>query len=258
MPADDSLNATAWAQTSVEHDMVTREIYRVAREKLLKALHDPHWNALPRDARNPHGTKGLKPAVILDVDETVLDNSVYQARLIRDRHEYNDASFAAWVKEEAGTPIPGALAFTRFAARHGVQVIYLTNRDKSLDQATLDNLRKQGFPVHGKYAFLGLGTYVKGCEQIGSQKSCRRELVGRHYRVLMEFGDQLGDFLTVLSNTPKGRRDAVKPYVGWFGSRWFMLPNPEYGSWLPALFHNVWAQPQEQRRREILKHLHYK
>ncbi len=256
VPPDDSLDAVAWSQTAVEHDMLTREIYRNAQGKLLQALHDHTWDALPHDERSG-SLEGLKPAVILDVDETVLDNSAYQARLIRDHAFYNDASWAAWTKEEAATAIPGALAFTRFAARHGIAVIYLTNRDKSLDAATLANLRKLGFPVHGKYAFLGLGTYVKGCEQIGTQKTCRRKLVGRHYRVLMQFGDQIGDFTGVIANTPQGRRKAARAYMPWVGERWFVLPNAQYGSWQPALFHNDWQQPAEQRRKQMLEHLRY-
>lgn len=248
VPPDDNLNATVWVQTAIEHDLIYREIYRIAREKLLKALHDRHWDALPHDVRSGPVAR-LQPAVILDVDETVLDNSAYEARLIKRHQAYNEATWAAWVKEEKARAEPGALAFTRFAARHGITVFYLTNRAKDLDTATLGNLRKAGFPIQGKQVFLGLGTYVKGCELIGSQKTCRRKLIGRKYRVLMQFGDQIGDFLTVLSNTPAGRARAVKPYMAWFGERWFVLPNPTYGAWEPALFNNDWSQPERVRRQ---------
>lgn len=244
---DDLLQATVWTQLAVEHDLIFLEVYRDAKERLLGALQDPSWDALPHDERTGP-VAGLEPAVVLDVDETVLDNSPYEARLIRDHKSYNDATWADWVKEEKARALPGAVDFTQFAARHGVRVFYLSNRPQELDQATLDNLRQLGFPVQGD-AFLGLGTFVKGCELIGSQKTCRRQLIARHYRVLMQFGDQVGDFLTVLNNTPEGRREAVKPYLGWFGERWFVLPNPMYGSWEPAVFNNIWAQPATDRRR---------
>ena len=65
---------------------------------------------------------GLPPAVVLDIDETVLDNSPYQARLIRDGKAYDDASWAAWCKEERARALPGAVAFTQFAAAHGIAV----------------------------------------------------------------------------------------------------------------------------------------
>ena len=97
--------------------------------------------------------------------------------------------------------------------------------------------------------FLGLGTFVEGCEQDGSEKNCRRQLAGRKYRVLMQFGDQLGDFAQIVANTPEGRAQLHDQYAGWFGERWWMLPNPTYGSWEPALFNNEWRQPREARRQ---------
>ena len=148
--------------------------------------------------------------------------------------------------------LPGVVAFTQFAARHGIAVIYISNRAKDLDQATLANLRKAGLPVSGPEAFLGLGTFVEGCEQIGTEKGCRRQLVSRKYRVLMQFGDQIGDFVTVSANNAAGRRRAMAPYLDWVGRRWFVLPNPTYGSWEPALFNNDWsASPAERRQQKI-------
>ena len=97
--------------------------------------------------------------------------------------------------------------------------------------------------------FLGLGTVVEGCEQNGSEKNCRRRLAGQKYRVLMQFGDQIGDFVQVVSNTREGRDQLYDEYNDWFGERWWMLPNPTYGSWEPALFNNEWAQPREARRQ---------
>lgn len=247
---DDNLDATLWTQRAAEHDLVLREIYRNATEKLLRALHDPTWDALPReDRQGGQAVSDLPPAVILDVDEAVLDNSPYQARLIRSGEEYSEFTWAQWVREEAAKALPGAVAFTQFAAHHGVAVYYLTNRAKDLDEPTLDNLRKAGLPVASDDVFLGLGTVVKGCEQFGSDKGCRRRLVGRTHRVLMQFGDQLGDFVDVIANTVDHRADAMKPYQDWIGERWWVLPNPTYGSWIPATFNNDWTQSREQRRK---------
>jgi acid phosphatase len=136
-------------------------------------------------------------------------------------------------------------------------VIYLSNRAQGLDAATLANLRKRGFPVSGPEAFLGLGTSVPGCTQHGADKGCRRQLVSRGYRVLMQFGDQLGDFVDVAANTEAGRKQAVASYLGWIGTRWFVLPNPTYGSWQPALFGNDWHEAPAQRRRQIIEALRY-
>lgn len=247
-PADDNLNAVAWTQAAVEHDLIYLQTFRDAQARLLAALKDPGWDALPKDDRLAPA-KGLKPAVVLDIDETVLDNSPYQARLVKSGGEYDEAAWAAWCKEERARALPGAVAFTQFAARHGVAVIYISNRAKDLDQATLANLRKAGLPVAGPGSFLGLGTFVPDCEQNGTEKGCRRQLIGRQYRVLMQFGDQLGDFLSVTANTPEARARQVAPYLDWVGTRWFVLPNPTYGSWEPALFGNDWSAPRQARRQ---------
>src|SRR3546814_12426805 len=88
----------------------------------------------------------------------------------------------------------------------------------------------------------------RGCEQHGSEKKCRRRLAGREYRVLMQFGDQLGDFVEVADNTQAARAALLDEYGDWFGERWWMLPNPTYGGWEPALFDNDWALPRPERR----------
>lgn len=246
-PPHDGLNATVWYQTSVERDLVYRQAYRNAGDKLAAALVDKHWDALPKEDRSNDPSK-LPPAIIVDVDETVLDNSPDQVRQIRDNREFNEADWGEWVEQRAAKALPGAVEFLKAAAAKGVTVFYISNRDASLSAATVDNLRKDGFPLASDDQFLGLGTVVDGCEQEGSEKSCRRQLVGRKYRVLMQFGDQVGDFVYVLANTPDGRRAAVAPYIDWIGERWWALPNPTYGSWEPALFNNAWNQPAAARR----------
>lgn len=249
--ANDNLNAVAWSQTAIEHDLIYLQVYRDAQSRLLTALKNPHWDALAANDRVAPSA-GLKPAVVLDVDETVLDNSPYQARVVRSGGEFNEADWQAWCKEEAARALPGAVAFTQFAASHGIAVIYISNRLKLLDQATLANLRKVGLPVAGGNALLNLGTAVAGCRQVGSSKGCRRQLISRKYRVLMQIGDQIGDFVDVSTNTDPGRQQAMAPYLGWIGQRWFVLPNPTYGSWESALFNNDRkASPDQQRGLKI-------
>jgi len=255
-PADDNLNAVAWSQTAIEHDLIYLQTYRDAQARLMAALADKQWDALPKDDRVAP-VKDLKPAVVLDIDETVLDNSPYQARLIKSGGEYNEADWAAWCNEQRARALPGVVEFTQFAAKHGIAVIYISNRAKDLDQATLANLRKAGLPVAGPESFLGLGTFVEDCEQIGTEKGCRRQLISHKYRVLMQFGDQIGDFVTVLANNAEGRQKAMKPYMDWVGTRWFVLPNPTYGAWEPALFNNDYTAPRDERRRQKIQSLRF-
>lgn len=246
-PADDNLNAVLWVQGSAEYQAVGQTIYRAAADKLDIALKEKNWDALVPAERGNAAT-GLPPAVIMDIDETVLDNSPYQARLVRDGLEYDEATWDQWVAEKKAKPLPGVVDFAKAATAKGVTILYLSNRAEHLQAATLENLRATGMPVKDDSVFLGLGTFVKDCEQNGSEKNCRRQLAGRNYRVLMQFGDQLGDFAQIVANTPDGRAKLYAEYADWFGERWWMLPNPTYGSWEPALFNNAWNQPRAVRR----------
>ena len=251
--AHDNLNAVAWMQTSVEYRALSEQTYRAATEQLDKALKEKHWDALVPEERgftlDDRRAAGLKPAVVLDVDETVLDNSPYQARLIRDDADYDEVTWAQWVAEKKAKPLPGVVDFAKAANAKGVTLLYISNRAVHLKEATLANLRAAGLPVADDSVFLGLGTVVEGCEQHGSEKNCRRKLAGQKYRVLMQFGDQIGDFVQVASNTREGRNQLYDEYNDWFGERWWMLPNPSYGSWEPALFNNEWALPRDARRQ---------
>ena len=252
--ANDNLNAVAWVQTSVEYRAISEQTYRAAAEQLDRALKEEHWDALVPDERGNAAT-GLKPAVVLDVDETVLDNSPYQARLIRDEAEYDEVTWDQWVAEKKAKPLPGVVDFAKAANAKGVTLVYISNRAVHLKDATIANLRAEGLPVKDDSVFLGLGTHLEGCEQNGSEKLCRRKLAGQTYRVLMQFGDQLGDFAEIVSNTPKDRDALYAEYADWFGERWYMLPNPTYGSWEPAVFNNAWDQPAADRRKAKLDSL---
>ena len=250
----DNLNAVAWVQTSVEYRAITTQTFRAAADHLDAALKEKHWDALVPDERG-NAAIGLKPAVVMDVDETVLDNSPYQARLIRDGKEYDEISWDQWVAEKKAKPLPGVVDFAKAAAEKGVTILYISNRAVHLKEATLANLREAGLPVADDSVFLGLGTVLEGCEQNGSEKNCRRRLAGQKYRVLMQFGDQIGDFVQVEANTREGRQALFDEYDDWFGERWWMLPNPTYGSWEPALFNNAWDQPaaaRTQAKRDAL------
>ena len=251
VPANDNLNAVLWVQRAAEYDAVSHTVYRGAADKLDAALKEANWDALVPAERGNAAT-GLPPAVVMDVDETVLDNSPYQARLVHDGASYDETTWDLWVAEKKAKPVPGVVDFAKAAAAKGVTILYISNRAEHLQAATIANLKAEGLPVKDESVFLGLGTFVERCEQNGSEKLCRRKLAGQKYRVLMQFGDQLGDFAEIVANTPKDRDALYDEYADWFGERWFMLPNPTYGSWEPAVFNNAWDQPADARRKAKL------
>ena len=244
---NDNLNAVAWVQRSAEYAATTTTLYHAAAAQLDAAL--ASGQSALAEGEQSAGSEKLPPAVIMDVDETVLDNSPYQARLVMNGKEFDDLTWDQWVAEKKAKPVPGVVEFAKAADAKGITVLYISNRAEHLQAATLANLRAVGLPVKNEEVFLGLGTFVADCEQNGSEKLCRRTSAGRKYRVLMQFGDQLGDFVQILSNTPEARAGLSNKYASWWGQRWWMLPNPTYGSWEPALFNNDWTQPRDTRRQ---------
>jgi len=228
--AHENLNAVLWVQTSLEFEASALQAYRLAQLQLDTALADPTWTA----ALEQQGDASkLPPAVIVDVDETVLDNSYYQARMIRDNTAYATATWDPWVAEAHATAVPGALEFTQHAAKKGVTVFYVTNRTASLEAPTRKNLAAVGFPLAD-----GVDTVlVRGerPEWNASAKGPRRAFVAKAYRILMLIGDDLGDFVVNASGAPAERRSHTAAQSEWWGRRWIMIPNPTYGSWEQAI-----------------------
>lgn len=225
-----NLNAVIWMQTAVEYEASALQAYRLAQLQLDAALADPAWTAAIEQKGD---ASKLPPAVVLDIDETVLDNSYYQARMIRDNTAFADATWDPWVQEARATAIPGAREFTQYAAQKGVTVFYVTNRTTNLEAATRRNLTAEQFPLSTTTDTV----LVRGerPEWSSSGKSERRAHVARDYRILMLVGDDLGDFVVDPTGTPQERRTRTELYDGWWGRRWIMLPNPTYGSWERAV-----------------------
>lgn len=227
--SDPTLQATLWVQHAAEFDALTLETYQTAQRRLPELLSDSTFTAA---VEQDGPVSELPAAIILDVDETVLDNSPYQARLIQKNQSYSSESWNAWAREADADAIEGALALTNFAADHGATVFYVTNRSSKIEDATRRNLENAGFPMKA-----GTDVLLTKGEREGwsSDKTSRREYIARNYRIVMLFGDNLGDFLNVDGLTEKQRDELIRRYRDRWGSSWFMLPNPVYGSWESAM-----------------------
>src|SRR5215469_10946723 len=235
-PTYENLNAVLWMQTAVEHKAATTQTYRLAQVALLQGLRDPHWTA----ALEQNGDfDKLPPAVILDLDETVLDNSILEARIITSAEGYTRDAWNKWMEERNAGLVPGAMDFLQFAHANGVTPIYITNRvcDSSKeDDSTVQNLRKLGVPLDSSVDRLLCAKDSKD-----NDKGPRRRLVVAKYRILLLFGDQLGDFLSIPASEANlaGREKLYEAHQSLWGERWFQLPNPMYGSWEAALSYTV-------------------
>ncbi len=236
-PADDRRHAIGWVRHSSEYQALCTMVFTAARARLepiiaaARADHLRDWSAMPADEFLGNDG-GQPPAVIFDLDETLLDNSAYELRQMLAGASYDDSTWLAWSGEARARAIPGAVEFTRWLDLRGVRVYYISNRSQIERDATLANLRALGFPVDGDGGNLLLRDDAAG---FGRDKVSRRQLVDREHRVIAQFGDNLGDFLGGVLADDATRRARVSPYQSWWGERWFVLPNPMYGSWLEAI-----------------------
>ena len=225
---EQNIMSVLYQQTAAERLAGSLQTFRSAKQALDNALADPSWSALPGQ-----DIQGKKPAIIVDVDETVLDNTAYEARMILDGTKYPEG-WVSWGKEAAATEVPGAKDFLNYAAAKGVTIFYVTNRVVELKEATKKNLTKLG--IHWDQTKETV--LMRGENNWDSDKGPRRTLVGNKYRVLLMAGDNLGDFVDAKDNnlSPSNRANIVKDYADHWGVKWFMLQNIAYGDWEGALY----------------------
>lgn len=244
-----NLNATLWQQTAVEYDGLTRGMYRLAEQMLAPALEDSTWTAsLEQAEQGADAYRAKPPAVVLDVDETVLDNSPYQARLVLDNETYDSASWQAWCREASASAVPGALAFTRAAEEKGVQVIYLTNRDAAVEEPTRANLQRLGFPMDPDEDVLLTQGEIPAWK--ASDKIPRRQAVAENYRIVLLIGDNFGDFASEVDTSIAEREQKAATFDRYWGTRWIVLPNPQYGSWEGATYDFNYGASSLQKLRD--------
>lgn len=239
--AREQVSATLWMQRAEEYRIASESVFRLATERLPALVREPGSAAIEQVGDAKAWAK-LNTAIIVDLDETVLDNSYYQARQIRAGAEYDEASWQVWMQEAAATAVPGAVEFLQAASRAGHRIFYITNRAcaplPSIDDpcpaktATRKNLQRLGLPdADYPDALMLRGSHP---EWRTSDKTSRRAWVASRYRVIALFGDDLNDFMP-RADYAKRRNE----FADFFGRRWFLLPNPIYGSWERAVLGGV-------------------
>lgn len=224
-------SATLWMQNAAEYRALTSTIYQTATSNLGMAIADSYWTAYPN--QQERNIQKKSPAVILDVDETVLNNSPFQARMIEQNSSFDPEQWNSWVMEANADPVPGALAFTKRAAQEGVAVFYITNREAKVEVGTRENLEKLGFPLtEDEDRILSQNERSSWT----SDKIDRRAFVAEKHRILMIIGDDLNDFISAKGVTQQERREITEQHQDKWGRQWYVLPNPVYGSWENALY----------------------
>ena len=229
-PPGRSLDANLFVQTSAEYRACCLQAYNLASMRLKAALAAAH---------EPAG----RLAVVLDLDETVLDNGAFQSMMLRSRLAYDQRLWDLYEAEhwDKWELVPGAKEFILEATKAGVNVIYVSNRNEKFRDQTKRGLERLGLP-------LADDTLLK-LASTTSDKTARRAEAEKAYRVVLHVGDNLRDFdesfrapslaadadAAALAAAIRRRKDLVDQHAKDWGDRWIVLPNPIYGEWMKPL-----------------------
>ena len=214
IPVNGKLFSTAFMQTAGEYRAMCYQTYHFARLSLDNMMLTGKY---------------ARPVIVTDIDETILNNSAYEAHRTLKGLDYSVDSWYEWTSKSAADTIPGALGFFQHAASKGVEAFYITNRDERERAATLKNLVRFGFPnADSAHLLLRENT---------SSKESRRQRLMQDHTILMLLGDNLADLHSLFDKKSVAERNNnVDQLSGEFGIRYIVLPNPIYGDWESALY----------------------
>ena len=228
-----------WVKHAAEYQALAAQVFRDATDDLPAYISDKSWSAMPGYG----GMSELPPAIILDIDETVINNIDFQLAYER---PYSNHKRDAWSKNHDSVAIPGAKQFVEAARKAGVTVFFVTGRPceplEGIDdpcpqkQTTIDDITELGIDVNPEHLMLS-----DEHPDWDREKLVRRELIAESYRVIMIIGDDLTDFVPcsrkkihtpcTTGATHATRAEALQTYNDYWGNGWYILPNPMHGSW---------------------------
>lgn len=214
-PNEHMVMAVMYQQTAAEYRALCFQAYNLAHFMLDRDLDNKKIN-MPR-------------CVVLDIDETVLDNSPYEAKCILEKLIYPN-KWSEWITKASAKPVPGALDFIKYARANGVEVYYVTNRKENERESTIENLKNAGFAtVDTDHLLMRNET---------SSKEIRRAKIKETRHISLLFGDNLADFTDVFDGklSVQERFNSVEKLKKDFGTRFIVLPNPMYGDWEGAVY----------------------
>ena len=225
--------STLWYQKAAETKALYLQGYNVATDRLKEILQTP--------SDKPY-------SIVLDLDETVLDNSPYQVQNVKDGTAFNPKDWDVWVKKAAAKAVPGAKDFLQYADQNGVQIYYISDRTTSQVDDTIKNLEKEGIPVQGRDHLMFLEDGVKS-------KEGRRQAVQEKTNLVLLFGDNLVDFADFSKTSEADRDKKLDELQKEFGEKFIIFPNPMYGSWESAVYQGkkLDAKGQTEERLKALQ-----
>lgn len=226
--------ATLYQQRAAEYRALCYQAFNAARYQLIQS------------SKMMGGMK--KSAIIVDIDETMLDNSPFEAQCILDNVGYPEG-WDEWMNKSNAEPVPGALDFLRLAKSNNVDIFYITNRKEKYRKPTLKNLQMLQFPdATDDHLMLKMET---------SSKKSRRDRVSQSHNIIMLIGDNLNDFSEIFEKKKiEERFELTDKMKKEFGGRFIVLPNAMYGEWEGALYNYDYSQTDLRKseiRRSYLK-----
>ena len=242
---EQSMLGVLFVQTSPEFAANNIQTYKIATSKIDIALNDKNWTAALEQGTN---FSDKPPAIIVDVDETVLDNSAHQARAILGGFSY-PTGWLEWGNEVSAPAVAGVKDFLNYADSKGVTIFYVTNRVSELRKATIENIIKLGLPFDERANPL----MMKGENGWGSEKTSRRTLIAEKYRIILMAGDQITDFISLEESSVSmdARLQLSSKYEEMWGEKWFMITNPMYGKWEGAIYNNIFPNTKERKKLRL-------
>jgi 5'-nucleotidase (lipoprotein e(P4) family) len=212
---DGKIFATAWQQRSAEYKALCYQAFNMARFRIEQFNRE----------RSP------KPkAIMTDIDETILNNSPYEAHQLLQGKDYDDTSWVDWTSMGVADTLPGALHFLQYASASGIEIFYVTNRGENEREGTLKNLKRFNFPNADNEHLL-----LKGKS---SSKEDRKKMIAETHTIVMLMGDNMNDFSFLFEKKyPDDRAKVADDFAAEFGNRFIVLPNPVYGDWEFSLYH---------------------
>ncbi len=243
-------NTTVKPEADKQNDYLIMSTLWYQRASECRALYYQAFNfaKLSLVANLSEGNSDKPKAVVVDIDETVLDNSPFEAYSVRTGKQYSNELWHEWTGKAAAQATPGAIEFLKFAESKGVETFYISNRSVSETAVTLQNLRALGFPFADEAHIL--------LKSDTSVKTVRRNKVSETHEILILAGDNIGDFDELFENrNQQFGFKTVDAHKADFGTRFIVLPNPMYGSWERVAFKGQRELSPEQKndlRKEAL------
>lgn len=227
-----------WMRTSAEYRALAYQGYNVAMNAVKMAVTDPS-----------HQRKPL--AIVLDADETVVDNTKLMGESIVNGNGRFDAPW--WrqaVHQGKSQAMPGAVEFLNEVHKQGVEIFYVSNRYAPVNlDVTIQNFKELGFPSIDKDHVL---LFEKD-----SDKQPRFDMIAKKYYVVVYMGDNAGDFpIGTKGKTLAERNGIIDAHKEDFGTTFVVFPNPAYGSWVSALakgYQNLSPEEQKQVNNQYLQ-----